>query len=260
MIKTSSKINRTTFNRLQVNRPSIKRQINPVNFEKIKNTNNPRKSKKKKTIKIIAKILTFLIIIAITGFLIWKLFFNENGNSGINKTEDTGLIGQYKNQLPDLKKKANESDKPEDLQNYAIAQYATGDTGGAVKTYEKLAQKNPNNPSAHSGLANALRDEKKFDQAIEEYEKVIELSPTNISAYVNLASVYQYSLKKVDKAIEIYQSGINNNPKSIDLYLLLGIANEQANDKDNAKKAYEKAIEINENNIVAKNALERLSR
>jgi Flp pilus assembly protein TadD len=144
------------------------------------------------------------------------------------------------------------------LQNYGIAQYATGDVSGAEATYRKQIEKEPKSVIAHSGLANALRDQKKFDQAIEEYRKVIELSPSTTTAYVNLASVYQYSLKQMDQAIGVYRQGIEKNSKSVDLQVLLGIAYEQENKIEDAKKAYAAALEISAENQAAKAALERL--
>ncbi len=49
---------------------------------------------------------------------------------------------------------------------------------------------------------------------------------------------------------------MNKNPETVELRLLLGIAYEKVNDKDDAKKEYEKIIEIDENNSAAKAALE----
>lgn len=207
-----------------------------------------------------AKMFIFLIIIAIiavTGFLAWSkilLKFNQP------KVVSGNLIDQYRQELPDLKKQAGKSGSAEDLQKYGIAQYATGDAAGAIETYTKQIEKESNSVIAHAGLANALRDQKNFEQAIQEYKKVIGLAPADISAYVNLASVYQYQLKQIEKAIEVYKQGIDKNSKSVDLYLLLAMAYEQSNDSGAAKKTYEKVIEIDEGNAVAKAAMERLGK
>ncbi|HMN19042.1 MAG TPA: tetratricopeptide repeat protein [Candidatus Moranbacteria bacterium] len=163
----------------------------------------------------------------------------------------------YKRDLPELKKKA-EGGNAADLQNYAIAQYATGDAAGAEQTYRKQIQADPQSALAHNNLANALRDQRKYQEAAQHYEKAMEISPAMLSAYVNLGSVYQYSLKDMVKAAEVYERGIKNNPNSADLYMLLAILKEQVGDKEDAAISYRKVLEINPAKEAAKAALERL--
>lgn len=208
--------------------------------------------------KFVKMVVLLLIIagIAVAVFFAWPKIASKLNKP---KPAPSNLIDQYNQDLKDLKNKANKSGSAEDLQAYGIAQYATGDQVGAIETYTKQIAKDDKNIIAHSGLANALRDQKKFDQAILEYKKVIELAPTDISAYVNLASMYQYQLNQKDKAIETYNQGIEKNPKSTDLLILEALAYEQNSDTANAKKTYEKVLATDENNAAAKAALERLS-
>lgn len=224
---------------------------NEVNFVGPKE----KKSKSKKIAKVLLVVLILMILVG-GGIFAWKKI-EQKRNQSQERAAD--LIGQYKQDLGELKKKAA-SGSAEDLQAYGIAQYATGDQAGAIETYKKQIEKEPKSVVANGGLANALRDQKNYDEAISQYKKVIEISPTDISAYVNLASVYQYNLNQKDKALEIYQQGIEKNPKSADLLALKGLAYEQMENKDEAKKAYEKALEIDENNATAKIALERINK
>jgi len=218
-------------------------------------TATTKTTSKGKLIKLLLIALVIVALIAI-GFFAWPKIASKL-NKPAPKAENA--IEQYKQDLKNLKKQAETSGSKEDLQAYGIAQYATGDQTGAIDTYKKQIEKEPNSVVANSGLANALRDQKNFDGAIEQYKKVIELSPTDISAYVNLASVYQYQLKQVDRAIEIYKQAIEKNPKSADLYVLISLAYEQSGDNDSAKTNYEKALEIDENNVAAKAGMERLA-
>ncbi|KKP95577.1 MAG: hypothetical protein US25_C0063G0004 [Candidatus Moranbacteria bacterium GW2011_GWE1_36_7] len=214
-----------------------------------------KQAQKKVGIKKYLIIGGVLVIVIVAGIFVWK---KQSAEKSSSKEVPADLIGQYKQDLNDLQKKAETSGSKEDLQAYAIAQYATGNAMGAIETYTEQIKKDPNSIVAHGGLANALRDQKNFDGAIEQYKKVIEISPTDISAYVNLASVYQYQLKQTDKAIEIYKQAIEKNPKSADLYVLIGLAYEQSSDNGSARTNYEKALEIDENNVAAKAGLERL--
>lgn len=220
-----------------------------------KETSEIKNGSNKRALKAVVFIVVIVGII-VGGFFAWPKISQK-----LNKPKPVAenAIEQYRQDLKNLKKQAETSGSKEDLQAYGIAQYATGDAAGAVDTYTKQIAKDDKNIIAHSGLANALRDQKNFEQAIVEYKKVIELAPTDISAYVNLASVYQYQLKQMDKAVEVYNQGIEKNPKSTDLQLLLAMAYEQAADKDNAKSTYEKVLATDESNAAAKAAMERLA-
>lgn len=206
-------------------------------------------------------IVIFVGVVIAAVFLLWKLVKNYGNNSaGIEKklSDNGGLIDQYQGQLVELKQQAEKSGNASDLQRYAGAQYATGDAAGAEVTYRKQLEKDPKSFLAQGGLANALRDQQKFESAIVAYQKAIELSPSTVSSYVNLASLYQYSMKQVDKAIEVYKQGIEKNPKSVDLRVLLGIAYEQANEVEKAKTIYADVLKIETGNKTATSALERL--
>ena len=174
-----------------------------------------------------------------------------------NKPAIDNLIDTYRDQLGDLKKKA-EGNNPADLQNYAVAQYATGDAAGAVDTFEKQIAVDPNNLTAHNSLGNALRDVQKYDDAIKEYEKAIQLSPQTVTSYINLGNLYQYVLKQKDKALDAYQRGIKANPESADLNVLAGILKEEDSDKEAAKQFFLEALKIQPDNQAAKAGMERV--
>lgn len=200
----------------------------------------------------------FLATSGIVLFLLAGYFYSKNKNLQKPKPSSSlELSEQYRKQLPDLKNRA-ESNSANDLQNYGIALYATGNLQEAEQTYKKQIEVDPENSVAHNNLANTLRDEKKFEQAAEEYEQAIKFSPKALNSYTNLASLYQYSLGDLDKAIAVYGRAIEAMPDNADFNVLLGIAFEQKKDFANARKSFEKALMLQENNQPAKAGIERI--
>ncbi len=220
------------------------------NEDKDKGKSSPKK--KRKLLKFLV-VLIGILLIATGGFLTWK--FKQKKATETQSPKD--LVSQYRNQLDELKEKA-EGGNAQDIQNYAVAQYATGDAQGAEQTYKKQIENEGDSAMVRNNLGNALRDQKKFDEAIGEYKEAINKDKSLISAYLNMGSVYQYSLQDPSKAIDVYKQGIENNPKIADLHIFLAQAYEQTKDTEAAKNAYRAALEIQSENAAAKAGLKRL--
>jgi len=63
---------------------------------------------------------------------------------------------------------------------------------------------------------------------------------------------------KYDKAIEEFKKAIALNPGKSETYYNLGLVYEAKNNLEEARKMYEKAIEIDPNNKLAKEHLEKI--
>ncbi len=209
-------------------------------------------NRKRRIFFVIVFVVCIVIIIAGAVFL-WK----DKDKKTEKQESSKDLVSQYNDQLDELKEKAQNGNS-QDIQNYAIAQYATGDNQGAEQTYRKQIEKGGDSALVRNNLANALRDQKKTDEAINEYKEAINKDKNLISAYLNAGSVYQYSLQKPDSAVEIYKQGIENNSNNIDLRVFLAQAYEQMKDVENAKKIYHEILEMQSENVAAKTALQRL--
>lgn len=85
-------------------------------------------------------------------------------------------------------------------------------------------------------------------------EHAIELDGRNVTAQLTLADVAQREGKKAEM-IEILERAASSVPESADLQYRLAIAYEQSERRPDAIKAYEKAIEINNDLAMAKNNL-----
>jgi len=220
-------------------------------------------SPEKKGKPVIIIIIAIVIILGLAAIGFWKKdsILQKIGSKKVVTTQQPGtnaLLEQYKSNLPDLKKKAENTSNSNNLQNYAVAQYATGDVAGAEDTYRKQLQVDANNAVAHNNLANALRDQGNYEEAVKEYQQAIKLNPKSTTSYINLANMYQYSLSKIDNGIEVYKDGIAQNPDSVDLLVLLGNTYAQNDDKESAQKYFQKALDLQPENTAAKAGMERL--
>lgn len=231
----------------------IKEMLSELKKEK-KQSGYDKKTEAKFRIKRNYLIAGLLLLVLVGSSFYWKYSKNLSGQKQV---EPSDIIEQYRRQLGDLKEKAK-SNNVADLQNYAVALYATGNLDEAEEAYKEQLVIDGSNWVARNNLANVLRDEKKFDEAISYYEQAIKLSPKSINTYINLGSVYQYSLNDVDKALDVYIRGIKANPESADLPVIAALAYEQAGNNEKARENFKKALEIQENNQAAKAGLERI--
>ncbi len=222
--------------------------------------NSVSSGKKGKSLLVII-IIVLILVLAALGFWKKNAIIDKFTHKKVIIKEQQGtnaLLDQYKNNLQDLKTKAENSSDSNNLQNYAVAQYATGDLAGAEVTYRKQINVDANNAVAHNNLANALRDQGNYEEAVKEYQQAIKLNPKSTTSYINLANMYQYSLGKTDNAIAVYKDGIDHNADSVDLYVLLGNIYLSNDSKENAEKYFQKALEIQPENVAATAGMKRI--
>ena len=204
-----------------------------------------------------------IMVLVLIGFFLGKNSIVQKSKHGADQPDNqvvsssAALVEKYKKELPDLKKKAD-SGNQDDLQNYGMAQSETGDLVGAEATYRKQVDLESGSVTAHNNLANALRYQGKFDDAISEYREVIKMAPHSISSYSNLANLYQYFLGKNEEAIDVYKEAIAQNKDSAEAYVLLANVYESSGDNNSAKEYFQKAHDIQPENSAAVDGLERL--
>ncbi len=94
--------------------------------------------------------------------------------------------------------------------------------------------------------------------------RAIELDPRSPLAYISHGIGYFYLPSAfgggVDTALQDFQKAIELDPRSSEAYLWLGVALRKANRPAEARKAFEKALELNPNRLWAKQQLEKTPR
>lgn len=203
-------------------------------------------------------IILAVIFVVVVGGLTW-LIATQSDDTG--KKSANAVAEEYRKKLPELEKAVK--DNPNDAsarKNYAVALYATGDLKKARDQYEAAVKINNKDATAYNNLGNVYRDLGAVKKAVDSYKKSIDLNKNSINPYVNLANIQLYTQKDHSAAIATYKEGLKNLPGNTQLQLLLGIAYEQANQPDDAKRTYEALLAKDSDNAAAKANLERLNK
>jgi tetratricopeptide (TPR) repeat protein len=140
-----------------------------------------------------------------------------------------------------------------------------------VKAAERAVALKPDNAEYHRILgtlcgqvvpANALLGAMKYGRcALDEVNKAIQLDPNSAAAYLS-HGVGNYYLPPsfgggIDLAIKDFEKAIQLNPKLSEAYLWLGIALRKENKNAEARKAFQKSLELNANRVWTKQQLEK---
>ena len=86
---------------------------------------------------------------------------------------------------------ANARQKAEDHYYSGLDLMAEGRTADAVTSYQKAIETDPTFTEAMHGLARALQDLQRFDEAIEVAQRISELDPDDVLAHTSLSVLYQ---------------------------------------------------------------------
>ena len=120
---------------------------------------------------------------------------------------------------------------------------------GKKKSHPEFENKNYN---YHNSLANVLKEQGKFLEAIIFYKKAIEINPDNLEAYLNYAAALK-SLNELDKALQLLKKVISLNPSKITKLVAfnnLGNIYWKKRDSLNAFENYKNALNIDSKYIL----------
>ena len=143
----------------------------------------------------------------------------------------------------------------------------------ARQIFEDLLKNSPELADAHALLGQALGElaqstadlNKKIQygmEAFREFARALEIEPDN--PYALVARGYARlmvppPLGGVDMAIEDFNLVINNHPEFIDAYIGLAEAYSKKGDQEKAKEYFNKVLELDPENVQAKEGLSRLN-
>ncbi len=100
--------------------------------------------------------------------------------------------------------------------------------------------------------------------ALTNVSRAIELDPKSSEAYVSHGVGYFYLPPAfgggVDTALADFQKAVQLNPRSAEAYVWLGVALRKANRAPEARKAFEKAVELDPNRVWARQQLDKTPR
>ena len=204
------------------------------------------------------------ILVAKDG--IFQIYNIGEPDAGVGEIFETipGLLPQTQTlsegAKQELIKKGRESLQKKDFEN-------------AKQIFEDLLKNNPEVADAHALLGQALGElaqstadlNKKIQygmEAFREFARALEIEPDN--PYALVARGYARlmvppPLGGVDAAIEDFNLVINNHPEFIDAYIGLAEAYSKKGDQEKAKEYFNKVLELDPENVQAKEGLSRLN-
>lgn len=115
----------------------------------------------------------------------------------------------------------------------------------AIEYYQYALDTDTENPKIYSRLAMAYWEKDCIEKSIIFYSKALELDPTYDIAYNNLGVVFLDGLGDASRAIEYFKTAIEINPHYVLAYFNLARSHEILNEKIQAAKQYQKALNIN---------------
>lgn len=116
----------------------------------------------------------------------------------------------------------------------------------------------PNRPEGYYMLGMFYQGQENFEKAVEIYEKLIVVSPGYKEAFYNLGYINLVHYFDFDASVDYFTKAISIDPKYTDAYFNRGYSYELMGDFSNARKDYQKALEITPNYENSINGLNRL--
>ncbi len=219
----------------------------------------------KKNIAVIAIIAVILIA---GGLLINRYYFLDN-----NRVIDKLLTINGTVELTDAQLSVIEESRKilnEDPNNYqalldvAVLKQAAGDIDGAIAMYENLMELRPKDIMIYNNLGTIYYNRGEYEKSEEMYLYILDnITYKWINSYNELLNIYQYHLTdKKDKFEKYIIDGVEKyeEMKPVLASKAAVYFDDVMNDKVNAIKYYELTVELNSNNITAKNRLAELKK
>lgn len=146
---------------------------------------------------------------------------------------------------------------------------ARGAAEAGIRAAEKAVSLKPDSAEYHRLLGTlcgqAVRDVisgMKYGKcALDEVNKAIQLDPKGAQNYLSRGVGYYYLPPALggglDKAIADFQKAIELDPKLAEAHLWLGVALRKANRNTEARKAFQRSLQLNPNRVWAKQQLDK---
>jgi protein O-GlcNAc transferase len=127
----------------------------------------------------------------------------------------------------------------------------------AEQLYRQALQLRPDSAEAHTGLANVLLEQGRFDEALARYREVLRLRPDSPDAHFNLGLALKRQ-GQLDDAVASYREALRLRPDFAEAWNNLGTVRAAQGDGDDARTCFERALQFNPSHPPAHNNLGKL--
>lgn len=141
--------------------------------------------------------------------------------------------------------------------NYGLVLMEQGKSKRAVEELDKAIHLKPDYAEAHEYLGDGYQSMGKWAESLHEYQIAIKIKPTLWRVYQNMGGVY-FGLRRYDDSLIYVKKALSLVPTSADLQTNIGVIYMRKGDKEKAKTAFLKALELDPKFNKAKQGLSLL--
>ena len=128
----------------------------------------------------------------------------------------------------------------------------------ARRIFESVLKQEPMNARAHNNLGVVYYHLNRKEKSLAHYKRAMELMPTDINYLKNCADLLFVSCNKPAEALEIYNRVLAMEPEDTEALLGVGIISQFFSQNEDARFFFEKVIQIDPDNDVARARLKEL--
>jgi len=130
-----------------------------------------------------------------------------------------------------------------------------GNWDKAIESHERIVHEKPDLAIAHYHLGYAYGFKGRHDREIEEYERAIQLGLKKFDLFYNLGMAYAEHLRDYDKALEAFKQAERMDTKNDEIHYALGLAYWFKESESEAVAELMKAVNLNPRHIEAQSLL-----
>jgi spermidine synthase len=146
-------------------------------------------------------------------------------------------LQRSESQIEDIKNKA----ELERLLDQAVEEFNVGNISGALQSYKKILQIDPEHVMAYYNMGNIFHELKLSEEAESAYLKTLEINPFYVFGSIGLSRLYVFS-GQPDKAIQVLRDTLKWYAGDQDVSLYLGLAYSFKKNREKAIEAFEKSL------------------
>ncbi len=139
----------------------------------------------------------------------------------------------------------------------AAALLATGDAVGARELYQQVAEADPSDLAAATGVADTYAAEGQFAEAVARYRAVLRMQPSRRDAQVGMARA-SLGAGNAEEAARWFDLALSRDRDDVNSWIGLGTARARLGQEAEARAAFEQALELDPANEEARRGLDRL--
>jgi superkiller protein 3 len=130
----------------------------------------------------------------------------------------------------------------------------------AARRLELLASIDPENSAIFYNLGVVYTFLKQVDEAIAHFQKAIELNPDYVEAWYNMGQIFLFKTKDFSRALNCFERATAIRSDYIGAHHQRGVAYELVGDREKAIACWEKTLELDPRNTLAKDNIARVRR